>query len=139
TGFAFTEDTTANGVRSHIFKLIKDIVYTKRLHLIPLSPVLLQQYILANNIFEIRYGLRINNRKISSDVENRVRTFLLPQLYNQKINEYIYKTFWIAVERDSKLIVGEIGFKGIPDGRGEVEIGYGTMPGYTNKGFMTEM
>ena len=67
-----------------------------------------------------------------------VTTFTLPKIKKAGVYNYLFHTFWIVVEKKSKCIVAELGFKGEPNHKGEIEIGYGTMPGQRGKGFMTE-
>jgi RimJ/RimL family protein N-acetyltransferase len=48
---------------------------------------------------------------------------------------------WYVVRPDDqgRLLVGSCGFKGRPDTRGSVEIGYGLLPEYQRQGFGTEL
>lgn len=45
---------------------------------------------------------------------------------------------WIFVLREEKIVVGDGGLKGRPDGHGEVEIGYAIVPEYRKRGIATE-
>lgn len=45
---------------------------------------------------------------------------------------------WFVVHSDSKLVIGDVGFKGKPTEQKVVEIGYGIHPDYQNNGFATE-
>jgi RimJ/RimL family protein N-acetyltransferase len=45
---------------------------------------------------------------------------------------------FVIVDRPSGLVVGGIGFKGPPDQRGEVEIGYGICDSFQGRGLATE-
>ena len=45
---------------------------------------------------------------------------------------------FVIVETSSGLSVGGIGFKGIPNERGEVEVGYGVCPSYQGRGVASE-
>ena len=47
-------------------------------------------------------------------------------------------TYWLIVIRAESIGAGTVGFKGLPNALGEVEIGYGIDPQYQNKGYMTE-
>jgi ribosomal-protein-alanine N-acetyltransferase len=53
-------------------------------------------------------------------------------------DDYLFHTFWLVVDKLSRTIVAELGFKGPPVDGGRVEIGYGTMPPMQGKGYMTE-
>lgn len=50
--------------------------------------------------------------------------------------------YWIARNEvtavNARTLVGSGGFKGAPDANGSVEIGYGTLPEFWNKGYATE-
>lgn len=45
----------------------------------------------------------------------------------------------IIIHKDEQMLIGEMGCKGGPDENGVVEIGYGIVPAYRNKGFASEM
>jgi len=47
-------------------------------------------------------------------------------------------TYWLMLHRKDKYGIGMLGFKGGPDYRGQVEIGYGIDPAYSGQGFTTE-
>jgi ribosomal-protein-alanine N-acetyltransferase len=45
---------------------------------------------------------------------------------------------WIAIHAQEKVVVGDIGFKGKPDGEGSIEIGYSVHPSQRQKGYAYE-
>jgi [ribosomal protein S5]-alanine N-acetyltransferase len=45
---------------------------------------------------------------------------------------------WLVMEKATNQVVGDIGFKGKPDEKQAVEIGYGIESNYQNKGYATE-
>jgi len=114
------------------------MVETERLVIIPLNHEQLDLYLQANGRLEKVLQLTDNGRTISPDVKEMVTTFTLPKMKKARDDNYLFYTFWIVVEKHSRLIVAELGFKGEPNEKGEIEIGYGTMPGQRGKGFMTE-
>ena len=52
------------------------------------------------------------------------------------LKDHLWFTYWLLTLEGCG--VGLAGFKGAPDERGEVEIGYGLAPEYEGKGYMTE-
>ena len=45
---------------------------------------------------------------------------------------------WLVLEKNSDKVVGDIGFKGRPNAENTVEVGYGILPQFQNKGYATE-
>jgi [ribosomal protein S5]-alanine N-acetyltransferase len=45
---------------------------------------------------------------------------------------------WLVIDKENHTIIGDIGFKGNPDSKGTVEVGYGMAPAARNKGYATE-
>ena len=45
---------------------------------------------------------------------------------------------WVMIERESRSVVGDIGFMGPPDKDGSVEVGYSEIPGRRRDGYATE-
>ena len=114
------------------------MVETNRLSIIPLNKDQLHLYLQANDLFERSLGLTCTGRTIAPAVQNMVQQFTMRQMADATADNYLFYTFWIVVEKSTKLIVAELGFKGVPNGNGEIEIGYGTMPHHQGKGFMSE-
>ncbi len=114
------------------------MIETSRLSILPLNYPELKKYLLADNQLEILFGLTQTNRVISKDVKEMVETFTLPNMKNLQSGNYLFYTFWLVIDRSMNTIVAELGFKGIPNRDGEIEIGYGTMPGFERRGYMTE-
>ncbi len=114
------------------------MIETARLLIIPLDHRQLSLYLEADGKFEIEFGLSLTGRRADPGVKERVIEFILPRITLATGDSYLFYTFWIVIERSTQRIVAELGFKGEPNDRGEIEIGYGTMPGYRSKGLMTE-
>ena len=113
-------------------------IQTNRLELIALTREDLELYLAGENRLESKFGLRETGRSVIPGIRWRVERSILSAMEKTKGNDYLFITFWIVVTRDEKNIVAELGFKGMPDEGGTVEIGYGTMPATRNKGYMTE-
>lgn len=45
---------------------------------------------------------------------------------------------WLAMLKADNKVIGDLGFKGAPDNKGAVEIGYGLLEEYRGKGYATE-
>jgi ribosomal-protein-alanine N-acetyltransferase len=114
------------------------VVTTDRLNILPLTYSQLKDYLLAGNILENKLGLTITGRTISEEVKEMVDNFTLPNIRRSKTDAFLFYTFWIVIDRERNVIVAELGFKGEPNYRGEIEIGYGTMPAERGKGYMSE-
>ena len=114
------------------------IVKTNRLTMFPLTGRQLVVYLQADNVLERQLGLHITNRNMSPTVKEHVEASILPTIALASETDYVFHTFWIIIANSCNTIVAEMGFKGGPDGQGQVELGYGTMPGYEGNGYMTE-
>jgi len=51
---------------------------------------------------------------------------------------HAWYTYWLVIVTSQLHGAGLVGFKGIPDSQGEVEIGYGIAPAFQGKGYTTE-
>jgi ribosomal-protein-alanine N-acetyltransferase len=45
---------------------------------------------------------------------------------------------WVIIDHQKKVLLGDIGFKGLPDKEGIVEIGYSILPEHRHQGMVTE-
>jgi ribosomal-protein-alanine N-acetyltransferase len=115
-----------------------NFIETERLHLFPLTLAQLELYLKANDELEAVLGLTAFGRTIAPRVKEMVTKLTLPKMAEATGNDYLFHTFWLVVDKQSKMIVAEMGFKGTPVDGGRVEIGYGTMPTMQGKGYMTE-
>ncbi len=52
--------------------------------------------------------------------------------------DHPWATYWLIIPKETLVGAGLAGFKGYPNKKGEVEIGYGMDPVFQNKGYMTE-
>src|SRR5207244_1661565 len=108
------------------------------LDIIPLTYRQLGVYLQGNNALERQFGMAETGRVVSPEVRDTVESFTLPGLRSVGGDNYLFFTFWLVIDRSINTIVAELGFKGTPDRHGEIEIGYGTMPGFEGRGYMTE-
>lgn len=114
-----------------------NVIETKRLHIFPLNYAQLQLYLEAGNKLEKALDLKSTGRIISPQVKESVQRHTLPGMQAAGETGYLFHTFWLVVDKQTRAIVAELGFKGLPN-NGTVEIGYGTMPSMQGRGIMTE-
>jgi ribosomal-protein-alanine N-acetyltransferase len=114
------------------------MIETSRLQIFPLTHAELLIYLQGENLMESAFNLAITDRTVSPVVREMVDDFTLTRMNMARGDDYLFYTFWVAVDQSCNTIVAEMGFKGIPDHKGEIEIGYGTMPGHERKGYMTD-
>jgi len=114
------------------------VVETNRFEILPLDHRQLRLYLHGSRKLEKELRISHTVRIISREVRDRAEYLILPQMKRALGDGYLFFTFWIIIEKFSRNIVAELGFKGIPDNYGGVEIGYGTFFGYHRKGIMTE-
>ncbi len=107
-----------------------------RLRLIPLTRRQLQTALLRWTALE---------RELQVQICGRVWQERLREIYRMKERktiragkQFVWYTYWQIVDRAANKIVGEIGFKGLPDGAGRVEVGYQLWPEEEKKGYMSE-
>lgn len=61
--------------------------------------------------------------------------------YLKQLNEdssLLYWGSWLVIRKPDGMVIGDIGFKGKPDKNRTVEVGYGFLEEYWNKGYATE-
>jgi ribosomal-protein-alanine N-acetyltransferase len=114
------------------------MIETSRLLIIPLSAEELDLYVKFNEMLERKLQLAVSGRTVMPEIKKRVQEQILPMMNGSAADAYLFFTFWLAVEKMSRIIVAELGFKGGPDENAEIEIGYATYPEHRGKGYMTE-
>ena len=117
------------------------ILETEKLKLIPLDAQNFRWSIEDRRKMERNLGVKITDTELEEPVKKAMRTSLKMVLENKK--DYLWFTSWEIVlkkELDKKenRIIGGLCFKGCPDEKGRVEIGYGMQNEYRCKGYMTE-
>lgn len=115
-----------------------NVIETERLQIFPLTIQQLELYCKGNDELEKALALTPYGRSMSLPVQDTVKKVTLPAIRKAAEQDYLFYTFWLVVDKLSRTIVAEIGFKGPPAIDGCVEMGYGTMPARQNKGYMTE-
>ena len=112
-------------------------IETERLVIKPLSHYELLLYVKPDNSLEKRLGLYPHSRSLPDELKEALEQLILPQVAASG-NNILFSTLWTIIDKQKKLMIGDMGFKGVPNTTGEVEIGYGTYTDFQRKGFMTE-
>jgi ribosomal-protein-alanine N-acetyltransferase len=115
-----------------------DVIETERLLIFPLTYSQLELYTEAGNKLEKALDLKATGRMMAPQVKETVLRQTLPKMQAATGTDHLFHTFWLVIDKASRVIVAEMGFKGPPVDAGHVEIGYGTMPAMEGNGFMTE-
>lgn len=121
------------------------VIETQRLKIFPLKYEQVVKYIENKNELERELELLESSWELPEHLVKMLKIKMLPVLKlkcekeNCNVEDYMFNTIWLAVDKSKKAIVGDFGVKGDPDESGEIEIGYGTESSFQNKGYMTEM
>jgi len=109
---------------------------TEKLKLIPLDVHNLRYSIEDRRKMERNLGVKITDTELEKPVKKAMRTSLQKVIENKE--DYLWYTNWVIVLKKENRIIGGLCFKGCPDEKGKVEIGYGMQDEYRCKGYMTE-
>jgi len=112
-------------------------IETSRLQLIPLS--LAQLVSCTQNLtqFEAQLGLRLEPGTISPPAL-RACDIKIEKMHHVPLSEHVWYTYWLAITQEQPRGIGCLGFKGVPDDEGAVEIGYGIAQAAQGLGYGTE-
>lgn len=113
---------------------------TSRLKLVPLSH---QQLLLYKNDYRglthdlaVKYQEPENDPSIAQDLSEAIGFWITnTQRYPE---QYKWVTNWMIILKTDSVIIGGIGFAGVPDSEGKSMVGYGLDTRYHGHGFATE-
>lgn len=110
---------------------------TGRLTLIPLTQKQLKSGLYSLNELSASVGVNLVGSLIEGVVDRAVRMKIEKM---KKITPALHPwyTYWLIVINEEKIGAGMVGFKGIPNDDGAVEIGYGIDPFFQRRGYMSE-
>ena len=108
-----------------------------RLRLLALSLEQLKQSLHSPQELERELGFAIAPIEPAGAVQRAIQ-IKIAKMEQAAVNEHLWYTYWLIIPRLAPAGGGQIGFKGIPDELGEVEIGYGIDAAYQGLGYMTE-
>ena len=110
----------------------KTELLTNRLRLVPITPRHVRAFYENKEILSRLLGAQI---PASWPVDPVIMKILKQQLDNSAAFDW---ADYIYIHKKDNKVVGDGGFKGPPGADGRVEIGYGVIPEYRNKGLATE-
>jgi ribosomal-protein-alanine N-acetyltransferase len=120
-----------------VFKMIQNqVINTTRLVLIPLSAAQLVLYLEQEKEFSRQVGPV--SREILTETLRRAINMKLEKLTAASLQDLPWLTYWLIRVLPEGYGAGMIGFKGVPDDNGAVEVGYGIDSSFRNMGYMTE-
>lgn len=109
-----------------------------RIRLVPLTVEQVELYLREDFSFENSLALAHYPRKVEPPFRVSLVERIMPKLLAFP-EHHVFYTLWSAVDTTTETAVAGIVFKGPPNNDGEVEIGYGTLPDFMRKGYMTEV
>jgi len=110
---------------------------TSRLLIVPLTLSQLQLYPTNLPALEAELGLPISRDVLTERVKGAIQK-KTEKMLKMDESHHPWQTYWLIVVSADKFGAGLAGFKGVPNGNGSVEIGYGIDPAFQNKGYMSE-
>ncbi|MBE7172441.1 MAG: GNAT family N-acetyltransferase [Williamsia sp.] len=114
------------------------MLVTDRLLITPLTYQQLATYLQGTDNWEEEIGLLKGPYVLDEGFRDMMENWALPSMKNTPVAHHLFYTCWAAADKERHMLVAELGFKGPPNARGEIEIGYGTQAHQRGKGYMTE-
>jgi RimJ/RimL family protein N-acetyltransferase len=116
---------------------MNDVISTSRCELRPLA---LNQLILAlddPDELERNLGFRLS-RSMLAGVTQRALRMKIDKMQQAPLATHLWCTYWVIIIRELGFAAGLVGFKGVPDDQGMVEIGYVLDESVRGWGYMSE-
>ncbi len=110
---------------------------TPRLRIFPLSYPQLVNYLENDQSLETELALLAHPRSVSPALKEAFEQTILPAVAVAGSN-HVFSTLWTIVVKEQQMMAGDLCFKGAPNEKGEIEIGYGSHELFRGKGIMTE-
>jgi RimJ/RimL family protein N-acetyltransferase len=112
-------------------------ITTQGLRLFPLTLTQLRLTLTNRERLAQELELSLAHLEAGQPVKQAIR-IKIAKMRKVPVETHPWFTYWLIVVARQQSGAGFVGFKGFPDRRGEVEIGYGISPDYRNQGYMTE-
>lgn len=114
-----------------------ETLYALRLALVPLTLEQLKLGLVSLNDLSASVGVPIVSSLFDGVVERAVK-MKIEKMGKVPPALHPWYTYWLIVLNEENTAAGMVGFKGIPNAKGEVEIGYGIDPVFQGRGYMSE-
>ena len=111
------------------------LLRTRRLDLFPCSVQVAQAVTRNRRDLEPVLGVRVPDGWPAPDLEEFLPAYARELQSDPSLLGW---GIWLIVHRTAQAVIGDLGFKGRPDGAGTVEIGYSVLPAYRGQGFASE-
>ncbi|MCY6485455.1 GNAT family N-acetyltransferase [Clostridium aestuarii] len=110
-------------------------IHTDRLMLVPVTLEITKSLIDGSNKEVEKLGIKLDKKWPTEDTMD-----ILPIINNSLEKNKIPSGFetWMIVNKDNMKVIGDIGFHGKPNEKGEVEVGFGLVEHERGKGFGSE-
>ncbi|AMP97726.1 acetyltransferase [Pedobacter cryoconitis] len=110
-------------------------IITERLYLIPFTYSICEQVLKKDFSGLNALGLKPGDGWPDADMLDT-----LPRIINKLDLVSTPSGFesWMIIEKQTHTVIGDTGFKGLPDLKGEADVGYGIIAGARRKGYATE-
>ena len=120
-------------------KLKNFVLTTNRLILMPLTCNELLLYSKPDDRLELELGLSVSStkRRFPEEYLLTIERSIIPFVCENP-NQFLFGTLWLMIHQQNNIIIGDIGFKGVPTENGLLEVGYITYPEFMGNGYMTE-
>lgn len=110
-------------------------IATDRLYLIPFTIEICEELLQGNTTILSQYGLKPS---IDWPDEDMLETLPRILINLKKVPAPSGFESWMIIKRDNDMIIGDIGFKGVPNLGSAVDIGYGITLNERRKGYASE-
>lgn len=114
------------------------VIESERLRMVPLTAAQLDFLLTRPDQLEAELGFEISGPVAAPPIVRHAIRMKQHRLIISAEKEFAWHTYWLMVIGTDRYGAGLIGFKGVPDKHGEVEIGYGIDPDFRGKGYTTE-
>lgn len=113
------------------------MIQTARLRLLPLTVEQLAQVLEDPGKLETALSVRISRAMVTERMRRAIG-MKLEKMALAPRQDHPWYTYWLVVIVEANFGAGLAGYKGIQNGKGVVEIGYGIDPAYQSQGYITE-